>query len=452
MVIGLWFPRNLNMKPSTSFCCSNLIPSPNHLLPTTCYLLPKRLSSIVFHLTTIILILGNASMHAQTTEWLTWRGPSANGSISGANFDPTMISDSTNTLWQTNVGMGHSAVAVQGNRLYTMGNRERSDQQFEDQVVCLDTRTGKILWQSTYPMKEGEDPGPFSTPVLDDGKLYTISRGGLLSCFDAQTGTVIWQKNLIKEGLYPENDQIACSPVIMGNRLILNMNAKGLALDKNSGAVLWNSALTENAISTACRIHHQGKELALIQTNTECFAIDPASGNLQWKVPDGYIPDPLILGDKLMLFHYKGISLYDLSTHRPKLIWKNPELKARFQSFVAQDGYVYGFIESAGVKLVCFDQETGTIQWIHKIAGGSLIEVDGILVIVDKKGFLHIAKASPDQYEEIAGREVLNLPSTDTKGRKYRRESACWTNPVLCDDKLYIRNTYGDLVCLQVGQ
>ena len=52
-------------------------------------------------------------------------------------------------LWKINVGIGHSAVSVVGNRAYTMGNANDTDT-----VFSIDVATGKVVWTHSYPCNE----------------------------------------------------------------------------------------------------------------------------------------------------------------------------------------------------------------------------------------------------------------------------------------------------------
>jgi len=388
---------------------------------------------------------------SQPTDWLTWRGPSANGSITDNTLTPNSFQTVGRVLWQTNVGTGHSAVAVQGNRVYTMGNREDAGENFSDQVVCLDAETGRLIWQVSYPMKELEDPGPFSTPAVDGSRVYTLSRGGKLSCFDALTGSCLWENDLVTRNLTSAEAEFACSPLIVGDMVILNVNERGLALNKLTGQPVWTSAPGKNAVSTSVLFPWRGRTCVTMQTDTDkTFALDPATGEVLWSVPESYIPDPLFTGNRMILFSYKGCSVYDLSQEPPRRIWNEPLLKTAFQSFICRDGFFYGFINQGGEKLMCIETASGTIRWQQKMAAGSLIEVNGTLVVIDKSGYLHFVEATPENYTELAGTQVIEMAPTDAKGRGYRRICACWTNPVYADHKLYIRNSYGELVCLEV--
>ncbi len=75
------------------------------------------------------------------------------------------------------------------------------------------------------------------------------------------------------------------------------------------------------------------------------------------------------------------------------------------------------------------------------IQDGRLYTADGKLITLDVNGTLHIAKATPEGYTELAAVDVL-------KGAKKSRVFP--TPPVLCGGRIYCRNYAGDLVCIDV--
>jgi len=287
--------------------------------------------------------------------------------------------------------------------------------------------------------------------VIEGTYLYTLSRGGHLHCFDADKGTVVWEKHLVDQQLIPGDAELACSPLIMDDLLILNINKNGLALNKRTGETVWSSDPNKSSLSTAVPYMIGGKRWITIQDDDSTSCVDPQSGNVLWTIPEAFITDPLIVDDRMLVFSYKGSSLYNIASNPPTRIWNNPALKARFQSFVKKGDFAYGFINQGGDKLICFESGTGTIKWTEKVSAGSLIISNGILILIDKEGILRFIEASPNGYNELASAPVIEMAATDTRGKEYRRICGCWTNPVLCDGKIYVRNTYGELVCLDVG-
>src|SRR5262249_20113641 len=90
-----------------------------------------------------------------------------------------------------------SSVAVAEDRLYTQckrGNR--------DGVVCLDAGTGKELWfhdaAPSYLDKQGQGPGPRSTPTLHQGKLFCLFPMGDLLCLNAADGKEQWKIDIFQ--------------------------------------------------------------------------------------------------------------------------------------------------------------------------------------------------------------------------------------------------------------
>ena len=59
------------------------------------------------------------------------------------------------------------------------------------------------------------------------------------------------------------------------------------------------------------------------------------------------------------------------------------------------------------------------------------------LIVLTSKGELIIAKASPAKFEVISRAKVL--------------DGKCWSQPVLANGRLYVRNAPGKVVCLDVG-
>jgi hypothetical protein len=94
---------------------------------------------------------------------------------------------------------------------------------------------------------------------------------------------------------------------------------------------------------------------------------------------------------------------------------------------VAAGGHVYGF---GGEFLVCLDAASGRTVWKEKIYPGSLILVDGRLVVQSQgSGLLRVVAATPAGYRELARAEVFapgalsQTPPSFAGGRLFLRNS-----------------------------
>jgi outer membrane protein assembly factor BamB len=79
--------------------------------------------------------------------------------------------------------------------------------------------------------------GPRATPIIRDGRLFTLGALGHLFCLEAITGEVVWEKSLAKECGVKEFTGITASPLIDDDFLILYICGKPaacvVALDRN---------------------------------------------------------------------------------------------------------------------------------------------------------------------------------------------------------------------------
>src|SRR6202035_2895163 len=108
----------------------------------------------------------------------------------------------------------------------------------------------KIRWKQQYPAPvkvnpaaAGHGPGPKSTPLYANGKLYTFGLGGILSCWDAETGKLVWRKD---GSAYKAGNPVfgtAMSPIVDRGMLIAHVGGDHsgalTAFDASTGSVKW---------------------------------------------------------------------------------------------------------------------------------------------------------------------------------------------------------------------
>lgn len=397
--------------------------------------------STVF-LTILILFLTTQLFSA---DWPTWRGPNHNGITNETDWNPKAI-EKLDKAWEINVGFGYATVSVVNGKVYTIGNKEG-----KDKVFCLDEKTGKEIWTFSYETEDGQYEGTRATPVYDEGKIYSISRNGQIYCFDANDGKVIWQRDLLND-YNAENITwgVASSPRILNDKLLLNINKSGIALNKKTGKDIWASPVEKFSYATPYIYTMNGKKYAAIFSSENMVGVEVESGNVVWEYPwktswDINGADPIFFDNQLFLSSgYKnGCALLDLTDNTPKIIWENKNISAQFGSCVLIDGYIYGPKGNCGRKtsgLSCIDAKTGELQWEVTLGFSSLIAVDNKLVITSEDGILHIAEVNPKEYKEIAQVQAVEAS----------RKNPVWTAPVLANKRIYVRNHQGNLVSIKV--
>jgi outer membrane protein assembly factor BamB len=147
----------------------------------------------------------------------------------------------------------------------------------------------------------------------------------------------------------------------------------------------------------------------------------------------------------------RGSALLDFASGNPQVVWENGHLAGVFQTGVLIDGHVYSFgRERRRQPLQCVELVSGELKWSQELGEwGSLIAADNKLIIVTGDGRLVVAKANPEGYSEIVSAKVFDMKDLHSYPR--REPNACWTAPVLANGRVYARNTYGDLVCVDLN-
>jgi len=381
-----------------------------------------------------VLVVTTSALAA--ADWPNWRGPDHNGISKETGWDPAAVT-AHKVAWEAEVGIGYSTVSVVKGKVYTTGNFAKTT----DAVSCLDAATGKQLWKYEYPeplAPKFYTGGCSATPVVQDGKVYTVSKSGKVFCLDAGTGKVIWQK---EHKLKSPTWGFASSALLQGKVAIFNAGSSGVAYDQKTGDVLWSSKDDTCGYATPVPFAHDGKTCLAMFAKNSIMAVSPDDGKTLWSYPwetqyDCNTADPVISGNQVFVTsgYGRGASVVDFSGTEPKKVWENKNMRTHMSGPVLIDGYLYGFDDS---RLVCLDWKTGDKKWDEKSPQkGALMAAGDKLIVIGETGRLAIVEASPAAYKEVAAAQVVD-------GR-------CWTMPILANGRIHVRNADGHLVCLDV--
>ena len=388
------------------------------------------------------LILIFAASAAWGGDWPRWRGPNGNGFVADNDWDPLSLESGADILWQASVGMGYSSLAVSNGRVFTLGNTDGTDT-----VYSLDAETGDVLWEYSYRCATGQYPGPRATPTAEGGRVYTLSREGHLHCFHSETGDVIWRRHLGEDfRIQPPEWRFAGSPVVYGDMLVLNGGPSGLALDKHTGELIWDSGRRGGGYSTPVFYDHDGTPAAAILSNSAISGVELVNGDVLWShrwrpTPDINGSDPVIHEKQAFMAsgYNMGSGKVDFSG-KPKLVWESRYFQTHFSSFVLKDGYLYGNDgdarrASSGV-FRCIDFETGMEMWSTRLGFGSLIAAGDHLILLASIGTIAVAELTPEGYRETSR---ASLP-----------RNQYWSPPAFSDGRLFVRNLRGDVYCVDL--
>ncbi len=389
----------------------------------------------------VAMVFGAASLSAQ---WPQWRGPNRDGIVAAANV-PASWPEKPVVQWTVKTGEGYSTPVVTDGRIFV-----HSRQEPDEIVTALDLASGKQLWTARYPSSfiknkyaNEMSKGPFSTPLVANGIVYTLGTSAVLSAFDAATGAVKWRKDWSKEidtsRLFTGT---AMSPIIDSGLLVVHVGDDGegafRAFDPATGAEKWSLPGHGPGYASPVVATFGGVRQLVTMTDKAVVAVGVTDGKQLWTIPfpdewNENIVTPVVVEDILIVSGTrKGTFGYRVAKGATGLaatqVWHNTDVPMYMSSPVADGAYVYGFSSKRKGQLFCLDAKTGTVKWTTEGRSGanaSLQSAGPNLLVLTTEGDVIVARRSPDKFGEL---------------RRYKvADSQTWAQPVLLKDSLIVR-------------
>ncbi len=147
---------------------------------------------------------------ASADDWPQWMGPKRDNVWREEGLLESFPAEGLKVRWRAPIAGGYAGPAVVGDRVYVtdyvtkdnvkVDNFNRKTFSGTERVLCRNEADGKEIWKHEYSVKYGISypAGPRCTPVVHEGKVYTLGAEGNLCCLDADGGKQIWEKDLKK--------------------------------------------------------------------------------------------------------------------------------------------------------------------------------------------------------------------------------------------------------------
>jgi len=391
---------------------------------------------------------------AVADDWPRYLGPHQDGTSRETGLALPWPEGGPPRLWEKRLGPSFSPPVVAGGRLvafHRLGDHEV--------VECLDARTGRPVWEARYPTRYkdryGYNGGPRSSPTIDGGRVYTYGAEGTLSCFDLETGRLLWRRALNRDLGAPQAFfGVGVPPVVEGDVILLNPgapNGAGLVgVDKHTGRLRWKATDHGASYSTPVVRTVLGRRMAFFLTADGLTVVAPGTGEVLYEYPFRSVfyesvnaASPVVVDDVVFLSAAYGVGSAALQVTADGLepLWRDREgLQSHWATPVHRDGCLYGTHgrHEAEAEIRCLDALTGTVLWRGPRGLGrtTFTWAQGMLITMGERGVLALVKATPEGYAEAAPRVKVLAPP-------------CWGPPVLADGLLYVRNETR-LVCLDL--
>ncbi len=208
-----------------------------------------------------------------------------------------------------------------------------------DEFRCYDARDGTVRWTVRYPApgRLDYDNSPRATPLIHGGRVYLLGAFGHLTCATLDTGAVEWQMNILD--LFAGDPELVwgtcSSPLLVDGKLIVNPGgpkASVVALDPESGAVIWESPGDRHAYSSFIVATLGGVRQLVGYDRESLGGWDIATGNRLWTLEpphdgDFNVPTPVAVdgGRLLVATENNGTRLYEFDAagkHRARSRWQ----------------------------------------------------------------------------------------------------------------------------------
>jgi outer membrane protein assembly factor BamB len=203
----------------------------------------KRVSvRVILAVTVLPVIIGGELRGAPAPpQWPQFRGPNAAGIAAPDRALAVEFGTSKRLLWKTELPVGQSSPCIWGDRIFLTGFTLAS-QKLE--LLCLDRRSGKIVWRRTASAERIEKVHAISspataTPATDGERVYAYFGSCGLLCYDF-AGKLQWG---VPMPAAETRFGSGTSPIVAGERVILNRDggpeAFLLAVDRRTGKTVW---------------------------------------------------------------------------------------------------------------------------------------------------------------------------------------------------------------------
>jgi outer membrane protein assembly factor BamB len=379
---------------------------------------------------------------AAPQDWPQWRGPNRDNKVAGFVAPSTWPKDLTKK-WSVTVGVGDASPVLVGDNVYVF-TRQSGD----EVTTCLNAGDGNEVWHDKYAAEEvkgapGRHPGPRATPAVAEGKVCTFGVGGVLSCLDAEKGTVVWRKETKSHPYY----YTASSPIIVDGKCVAYVgdDKKGdfVGYDLTSGDEKWKCPGDGAGYASPVVITVDGVKQIVTLANQSVVAVGAADGKPLWQIAlpakgMGAVNSitPIVDGQTI-IYAQEGSGTTAVKVEKKDdgfaaaQLWQKKQAPGRFNTPVLRDGLLYGLVPAGKgfTNLFCMKADSGDVLWTDSAKRGecgAILDAGDVLLALTSDSQLVAFKPGDKGYTELAGYKVADSPT--------------WAMPVVAGKRVFVKD------------
>ena len=393
---------------------------------------------------------------AAEDNWPQFRGPHADGTSKNTGL-PTTWSEKEHVKWKTPLhDRGWSSPVIWGDQIWVTAATEEGKTDF---AICIDKNTGKIvhdlkLWdnEKVYPLGNALNSYASCTPAIEEGRVYVHFGSYGTACLDTASGKTLWQRRDLPCEHFRGPGS---SPILFENLLIFHMDGYDfhyiVALDKQTGNTVWkmdrnidygttNGDLMKS-FCTPLVIEAAGKTQLISPSSKACMSYDPRTGREFWRVRyASHSGAAMPLFGHGLVYVNTGFGAADLLAVKPDgegdvttthVVWASKKSIGSKPSQVLVGDLIFNVDDNPGVA-TCIDAKTGEELWSKRLSGefsASPLYADGKIYYCGQDGITTVVKADRE-YTELAKNQFADgfmaSPAVTGKALILRTRSAIY--------------------------
>jgi outer membrane protein assembly factor BamB len=394
-------------------------------------------------------------VRAAAADWPRFRGPDGSG-VSPEKGLPQTWGPKDGLAWKTELpGPGTSSPVLVGGHIfltcytgYNVPGQPRGGQDdLRLHLLCLDRRTGKLLWDRRVTPRLPEQADirdghgyASATPVADADRVYCFFGKSGVFAFD-HAGEQLWRADV---GDRLSGWGSAASPVLHGDLVIVNASVESeslVALDKATGRERWRArGIKESWNTPLVATNPDGRAELVVAVAGKLLAFDPATGGRLWNCATDItwymVPSPVAHdGVVYALGGRSGVAALAVRTGGTGDVTKTHRLwtgkkGSNVSSPVYHDGHLYWMSDATGTAF-CARAATGQVVYEERVerAGqvyASALLADGRIYYVGRDGRTFVLPAKPE-YDLLATNDLRDGGTFNA-------------TPVAADGRLFLRS------------
>lgn len=368
-------------------------------------------------------------------DWLHFRGNDTRGVVTTPAVSDVELDSALQ--WTAELpGRGLSSPIVVGDRVFVTTCGGLSQDKLG--VSCFDAGTGEVIWErytwaTGRTVCHGKTCNAAPSSASDGSAIYSFYSSGDVVAYDLD-GRLLWYRGLGKEYPNASNSLGMSSSLIAADGVLVCMlesdaDSLTFGLATETGQTAWKLDRPRLANWTSPSLLRTAEgTAALLQSGKGVTAVRVSDGGTLWNWAEGAstIPSLTVTANQKLAVPSDGLTLLNPSGSGVESLWNESKFSSATAGPVAVDGLVFTLNRSGVVTAASL--ESGEKIWQLRLKGpfsATPVVAGKRLYAVSEKGLLQVIEWDDEGGEIVSSRDL---------------EETILATPAISDGALYVRS------------